>query len=129
MNNPKIISNDQEGFMKGDIIDGRKTNHPIIYIERVDDDQFIGCVLTHSPNRDYPDNIGLKTEHFCAKDETGKEYKRQFDASYFISLKFIKKNDWGPFTQTGKLTVKGVVYIIEYIKNKKPTYWDTYISE
>lgn len=120
---------DQQGFLKGDIIDGRKTYHPIIFIESVDADQFIGCVLTSSPTKDYPDNISFNPEHFHEKDEAGNTYKRRFKASYFVGLKFIKKNDWGPFKLTGKLTTSGFSHLTKCIEGKTPVWWDAYVTK
>lgn len=129
MTEPRALNYGQQGFTKGDIIDGRKTYHPVIFIERVDADQFIGCVLTSSPTNDYPDNIGFRPEHFHQRDESGNDYKRQYKASYFVGLKFIKKNNWGPFKLTGKLTASGVSHLSQYIAGKTPVLWEDYIAK
>jgi len=110
---------------KGDILSSSKTNHPIIFIKWINEDQFAGNLITHSKTDDYPDNIGLSKEHF----ENRKEYSVKFDNSYFVSISSIKKDDWGPFKIVGKLTNKGIEFIQKFLSSREPIFWDDYIAE
>lgn len=112
-------------FRKGDIIGSSKTNHPIVFLRLENDEQFIGCLITHSPTEKYPDNIGLTKEHFIKSDENGSDYKVQFDDSYFVSNAILKEKDWGPFYIKGKLTKEGVRHIEDYLVDK-PESWNDY---
>lgn len=115
-------------FRKGDIIESSKTNHPIVFLRLENDEQFIGCLITHSPKEKYPDNIGLTKEHFIKNDENGSDYKVQYDDSYFVSNAILKENDWGPFYLTGRLTKEGICHIEGYLVDK-PASWIAYIDK
>jgi len=106
---------------KGDILEGERTRHPIIFLKEENSDQFIGCIITHSGR--YENNIGLKMTHFKQTDGLGNEYKIQFENSYFINLKIIKINDWGPFIKVRELTREGVSFIENYLNDNRPTLW------
>lgn len=113
---------------KGDIVKGEKTNHPIIYLNEKDEDYFYGCIITHSSKKDYMDNVSLLPEHFEILDENKKPYKTQFENSNFVSRRLIKKNIWGPFKKTGKLSNTGIEFIEKYLKNKTAIVWTEYID-
>ena len=115
-------------MIKGDIVKGVKTLHPIVFLKREGEDQFIGCIITHSSSADYPNNIGLQPEHFFEKDENEINFEVLYDKSYFVKLSLIKKNDWGPFKTKGKLTQSGIDFIETYLKKTQPTLWRDYIG-
>ena len=118
----------EDDFSKGDILIGRVTVHPIVFLKRETDDQFIGCIITHSTSKRYPDNIGLKPEHFIDRDSTGKNYKIIYDRSYFVGFNTVKKNDWGPFKKVGRLTIAGIEFIESYLTKTEPTLWRNYME-
>ena len=111
---------------RGDILRGRKTYHPIIFLETIDDDQFKGCVLTHLKN--HSDNFPFQVSHFLEKDTAGNDFKVKFDSSYFVKLVFIKKKEWGPFVKVGQLTQEGLSFIYDQTNGKNPVYWDDYVK-
>ncbi len=111
---------------KGDVIKGEKTDHPIVFIKNDVDDQFIGCMITHSSSDLYPNNIGLKSAHFFEKDDEGNDWKIKYDNSYFVELYLIKRNDWGPYKIKGRLTQDGVEFVEKYLKGKTPIWWNEY---
>ena len=113
---------------KGDIIKGRKTVHPIVFLKKENEDDFIGCIITHSNNTQYPNNIGLTSEHFLDSDEKGHKYEVEYDNSFFVKLSLIKKYDWGPFEKKGQLTGSGIKHIEKYLKDNQQKLWRDYIG-
>ena len=47
---------------------GKNTIHPIIYLREKDRSYFVGCIITHSNNQNYKNNIPLMSEHFETHD-------------------------------------------------------------
>lgn len=113
-------------FEFGDILIGRKTNHPIIYFSDKNIHQFFGCIITHSSK--YSNNIPMNNNHFKVNDESGKLYEIQFENSFVARLKLEKKNEWGPFKKVGKLTDDGKLFIKANVKYESPTTWSEYIK-
>ena len=116
-------------MIKGEIVKGKGTIHPIVILKIENADQFIGCIITHASSTKYPDNIGLKPEHFSCNDDNGNYYEVQFDNSYFVNLNLIKKSDWGPFIKCGCLTEIGTDFIESYLKQNKPILWKDYLKK
>ncbi len=115
-------------FKKGDILRGKNTNHPIVFLRKKDDDFFFGCIITHSSSQSYQNNFALEAEHFETNDIKGEKYDIQFDKSHVVKLELIKKQEWGPYTAKGKLTDIGVSFIEKLLENSKPTTWAEYIK-
>lgn len=115
-----------EEFTFGDILKGERTNHPIIFLKQRDNEQFYGCIITHS--KKFKNNIPFLEEHFETINTNGNRYKVTYDNSYFTKLKLIKKNEWGPYEKVGMLTQDGKASIQNQIKMEKPTTWENYID-
>ena len=116
-------------MIKGEIYFGKGTKHPIVFLREENFEQFIGCIITKSKTETYKNNILLKREYFEESDEKGKKFQTQFINSHFVRLQLIKKNDWGPFTMTGKLTKNGVQYIEAHLKKGDPMLWKDYMKK
>lgn len=109
----------------GEIYRGTKTNHPIIFIREDNEEQFIGCIITHS--RKYPNNIAFRTGHFIKYNDEGTRYDVQFDNSYFVKLKLIKRYSWGSYNKVGQLTEEGVSHMKSHLEQIGPRLWSRYI--
>jgi len=116
-------------MLKGEIYIGEKTKHPIIFLREENSEQFIGCIITKSKSKTYQNNIALTRDHFEETDKNGNKFQIQFINSHFVNLQLIKKNDWGPFTQTGKLTEKGIQFLETHLKKDNPTLWSDYMKK
>lgn len=123
-----IITNKKTIMKKGDILKGKKTKHPIIFLKEKNKDQFVGCIITHSTDKEYSNNIGLKPVHFCSADEKGKAYLVIFDNSFFVDFQVLKEASWGPYTVTGKLTEEGVTFIENYLQKSHAVKWKDYMK-
>ena len=115
-----------EEFEFGDIIDGEMTNHPIIFFSKKNDDEFYGCIITHSGNFD--NNFALKKEHFIENDERGMHFQIQFENSFIAKLKLEKQNNWGPFQKKGALSESGKKFVKDKVQNEQPIKWNEYIE-
>ena len=113
---------------KGDIVRGRITIHPIIFLRRLNLEQFVGCLLTHSNDSEYPDNIELRPEHFLHHDRAGIQYQTQYDNSYLVAIELIKDLDWGPFTKTGQLSQEGIFFVEDQLQVLEPQKWEDYLT-
>ena len=114
---------------KGDILRGKNTNHPIVYLSDRDEYYFIGCILTHSNTNDYKNNIALLPEHFETHDVNNSKYEVKYDDSYFVNLNLIKKAEWGPFNKVGKLANAGIEFLENHLRQSDLIEWRTYISK
>lgn len=115
-------------FSTGDILKGKDTNHPIIFLKKENTDFFYGCIITHSNSKRYPINIPMEIQHFEVSNETGQKYEIQFERTHIVKLELIKKNEWGPFKVKGKLTSEGIQFVENQLKNLEPTTWKKYIA-
>lgn len=120
---------DNNSYSIGDILMGRKTNHPIIYWRPKDEYYFIGCIITHSDEMKFKNNIAFMPEHFETKDKNNDEYNIVFDNSYFVKLGLLKKMEWGPFQRVGKLTNAGIKHIEKNLEHNNLTEWKDYIKK
>lgn len=121
---------DELNFELGDILWGRRNSdaiHPIVFIEDADTEFFIGAMLTHS-NR-FKVNILMKPEHFERTDEEGNVYSFQFNNTYLVEKKLMKKIEWKPFSKAGKLTELGIGFLLEKIGSQGPVLWEDYLEE
>lgn len=97
-------------YSKGDILTGRlkgrdEAYHPIIFWQEIEGSQdFIGLMITHSPNYNNIPNFLMNKIHF------NMNRKIVFDKSYLVKAKFTKYNAWGPFRVKGNLTPAGVFF-------------------
>lgn len=112
-------------FTKGDIIQGAKRNkdesfHPIIYFDEIDGLFFLGGMITHSKSFG---NIELDDSHFENKIDANPK------PSFFVKNYLVKKQDWGPFTQIGKLSQQGIEFIEGKLKNTNPEIWENYLTK
>lgn len=60
-------------FNKGDILDGKKTFYPFVFLRMLNGETFEGCMLTHKKPKKGYDNIELKEEHFEKENERGEK--------------------------------------------------------
>ncbi len=105
-----------------------KLRHPLIFLEHINDMEFKAVMLTHSSSKDYSDNIELKAEHFLTHDQSSKKlFNTQYDDTFYLSQVLIKKNDWGPYYQSGQLTKEGLDFILANLK-PQPIYWRAYVN-
>lgn len=114
-----------EQFTKGDIIQGAKRGidesfHPIIYFDEIDDLFFLGGMITHS--KAYG-NIKLDDSHFAQKIDNNPK------PSFFVKNYLVKKQDWSPYKQIGKLSQKGIEFIEGKLKNTNPEVWENYLTK
>ena len=114
---------------KGEIFAGKHYRHPIVFLREENSEQFIGCIITKAKSETYQNNIALMRDHFEENDEKGNKFHVQFINSHFVKLQLIKKNDLGPFTLTGKLTEKGVLFIEAQLKKDQPIFWSDYMKK
>lgn len=114
---------------RGDIIRGRSTLHPIVFLGNDNEESFEGCIITHANSENYNNNVALQADHFLQSDENGNSYLVQYDNTYIVGLRLIKYNDWGPFRKCGKLSDSGIEYIENILEGQEATLWDSYINE
>jgi hypothetical protein len=101
---------------KGDIIIGKHRNgnesfHPIIYFEEINNDFFLGGMISHSHRRG---NILLDNSHFDVQIDTDNA------PSYFARSYLLKKQEWGPFDLIGRLSETGVSFVEEHLNGTTP---------
>lgn len=99
-------------FEKGDILKADNNSrdkgyHPIVFLEGNSDEDFIGAMLTHSAYKER--NVIMDQIHFI------KELEFVFDKTHLVLGKFIKPQEWGPFTKTGKLSEEGIDFVCKMI--------------
>ena len=114
---------------KGDILIGNKTTHPIIYLREKDGSYFIGCIITHSTENKYKNNVAFLPKHFETHDIKKNKFNVVYDDSYFVSLELIKKMEWGPFNKVGKMTSAGIEYLEKYLAQGDSKEWRDYIKK
>lgn len=113
---------------KGDILIGVKTVHPIIFLQKVDEYFFYGCMLTHANTNNYKNNIALLSKHFKKYDDNGNKFKVTYDDTYIVNLTLIKKTEWGPFEKAGELTKEGIDFIENQLRHSNTIEWRKYLS-
>jgi len=118
-------------WQKGDILEGtdrrrEAARHYIVALEPYRPGDFIGAMLTSSDT--YPENIPMKPEHIRAHADNGVDFKFQFEDTYFVRGRFIKLENWGPFTKVGELTKDGLGFVEVETKDIEPELWNDYVA-
>lgn len=114
---------------KGEIFYGKKNSeafHPIIFLSEIDDDFFLGAMLTSSVS--YKDNILMDISHFETHDHSGEEYELQFKNTHLVRAKLLKKREWAPFRKIGELTSEGISFVETYIHTTQEMPWEDYLN-
>ena len=93
-----------KNYKKGDILEGtnrskKAARHYIVFLEPYNSGNFAGGMLTH--NDKYTNNVSMKEEHFKRTDDNGSEFIFKFDRTHIVKGRFIKLENWGPFTKIG----------------------------
>lgn len=99
----------------------KKAYHPFIFLENVNEETFIGAMLTTKNNANY-ENIVLKKKYFLDDPLPSKE-------SFFVPNILIKKMDWSPFKKIGKISQEGVKYILGHLEGTTPEYFEIYAQK
>ncbi|MFN8295286.1 MAG: hypothetical protein U0T69_03775 [Chitinophagales bacterium] len=114
---PKPVINER---IQGEIFWGGKiVEHALIYWGAFDKNRFIGVMLTSSPKHG---NVPLLETHIKRQSNRGKNFEFQFRHTHIVNAKLIKEETWGPYRKVGELTEEGLMFINDYIKDKKPKY-------
>lgn len=108
-------------FKPGDILRAtdrelRKGYHPIVYISGYSDSEFVGAMLTHhdDPTR----NVKMDSAFF--------QKKVGYENTYLVTGKFMKPEEWGPFTKINQLTDDGLSFVTEIINDQPLEPFSTY---
>lgn len=108
-------------FKPGDILRAthrelRKGYHPIVYISGYSDSEFVGAMLTHYDTTTR--NVKMDSAFF--------QEKVGYENTYLVKGKFMKPEEWGPFTKINTLTNDGLSFVTEIIKNQPLEPFSTY---
>jgi len=115
---------------KGEIFFGRrdsKAKHPIVYLQKHDQNFFVGDMLTKSNN--YPNNILMEEKYFKKEDPEGKRYKLSFNNTHLVKAKLMKRKEWKPFKKVGELTDEGIAFVEYEIIDKNLGHWEEYLNK
>lgn len=110
-------------FNKGEILIGEhrgqdQAQHPIIFIDQIDEVFFIGCMLTHRKRG----NVELNEEHF-------EEIPNNDDRNcFFVNRLLLKEHEWGPFEIAGRLSGAGIEYLERNLAQDEPISWEDAIQ-
>jgi len=104
---------------KGEIfraIDPSNHPHPIVFIEKIDNEKFKACILS---TKDTNGNIKMEPDHFYEKDENGGSFTITFKNSHLVPKLVLEKEYRWLKTEKpeGKLTDKGIAFIDKYLKD------------
>jgi len=114
---------------KGEIFFGKKNSeaiHPIIFLSDINDDLFLGAMLTSSVL--FEDNILMDVSHFETHDHSGQEYKLRFKNTHLVKARLLKKREWAPFRKIGELTTEGIYFVETYIHTTQEMLWEDYLN-
>lgn len=122
---------DDIAWHKGDILEGadrrkKAARHYIIALEDYHPGNFVGAMLTSKDT--YPENILMKPEHIRTHADDGTNFKFQFRDTYFVKSRFIKLENWAPYTKVGELTREGLNLVETETRDLKPELWDEYVA-
>lgn len=116
-------------FQKGDILFAAsrgltKGYHPIVFIEELNDEDFIGAMLTHGVG--YSDNAVMLPTHFNNPTD-GLMFT--YEGTHIVKTKLLKAWEWGPFKKVGSLSPAGIEFMEEHLRGKAPVDWRTYLRK
>jgi len=117
-------------FQRGDILEATNRAvdagyHYIIFYEGLNDQNFIGGMLTGSSMRGNISFVGL---HFEVTNQSGVQWSIPSKKSYLVKAKLMKLHTWGPFRQVGKLTEEGCTLMYNTINDLQSETWDEYLN-
>jgi hypothetical protein len=121
-------------FLKGQIIWSEKRKdksigfHPIIYWKKIDENDFIGLMLTSKSSYRTVSNIEFSDDEFYKKKPNSNSDK----ISFLVPCLFTKYFYWQPFIQIGCLSEIGIEQIekiIETVKFIEGVDYEEYVQE
>jgi len=116
-------------FRKGDILRAKDRSrkagyHPVVFVESLDGNDFVGAMLTHSSDSLY-ENYPMQVSHFAPPTET---YDFRHDNTFIVKAKLLKPHKWGPYKKCGSLSAEGLKYVESVLRNAEPIEWETYLK-
>ena len=95
-----------KNFKPGDILRATHRNlkegyHPVIYVSGHSEMNFIGAMLTH--HNDTTRNVLVDLTYFVKKIG--------YENTYLVVGRFIKPEEWGPFTKINQVTPEGLSFV------------------
>lgn len=105
--------------------------HPFAIIGRIDEFNYLGCMITHGSPVDWVDNQPMKKDYFEERDSIGEPYRvvhsvdKQGIQSHFMKVGLKKGIDLD-VKLAGMLTAKGLEYLTNVIRLTAPEDWKEY---
>lgn len=100
-------------FKPGDVLmathrDLTKGHHPIVYLSGHTDTNFVGAMLTH--HEDPTRNVKINSTYFVKT--------AGYENTFLVIGKFMKPEEWGPFTMINQLTPEGLNFVNDKIDDQ-----------
>lgn len=101
--------------------------HPFAILGRYDDNNYLGCMITHGNPEDYVDNVEMQPNYFEKDDSLGNESTVIYSikngvGSHFMRVRLKKHNDLN-VRLAGRLSVEGFNQMNDIVRKFEPEYW------
>lgn len=99
-----------------------KGKHPFVFIKYIDEERFIGCMLTHTKHsKRFLQNESMKPEHFIESTSQFLDCKNPvtYSNSNIVRVFLIKKTNDIIDTPCGGLTDTGITFLESIIDREK----------
>ena len=100
---------------------------PFAVIKRINDENYLGCMITHGDPRKWSDNIPMEPDYFeeeyCLGEKSTVVYSNKNGrGSCFVKVALMKAVDLNVI-KSGQLTQKGLSKLYEAVKVLNPKKW------
>ena len=98
--------------------------HPFAIVGPFDDEYYLGCMITHSNPKQYPDNIPMDPGDFEQEYDKGKQATITYSeirgtGSHFVGVALFKKVDFA-VTRSGQLSSQGLEKMVKAVEGLDP---------
>lgn len=104
--------------------------HPYAILGRYDDDNYLGCMITHASSESRVDNVSMEEGDFVKLDEEGKLYEVRYSIVKGIGSHFmrvgLKKHTELDVYRVGQLTATGLEKLNAIVRKTAPEFWDEF---
>ena len=101
--------------------------HFMIFLQGRTDVDFIGTMITSCEYNG--ENIVMSEQHFLThfSEEPYNPCTITYKNSHLVPCQLLKIDGMGPFIKLGELSVSGIAFVDEIVKDKGPYEWEEYL--
>jgi hypothetical protein len=108
----------------------QEARHPFAVLGKCDNDNYLGCMITHADPKIWVDNMPMSPSYFVKLDENGIAHEVFYSIENGIGSHFVKvgleKYTGLDVYRAGRLSDEGLRELTKIVKETAPELWEVY---